>query len=61
MGLATDGVRQGGSSSFIKFVSGLNDVMLLVLVVLLFPLMILLVGAPIALALRVLIEIAHRL
>ena len=54
MGLATDGVRQGGSSSFIKF-------MLLVLVVLLFPLMILLVGAPIALALRVLIEIAHRL
>lgn len=61
MGLATHGVRQDGSSSFIKFVSGLNDLMLLVLVVLLFPLMILLVGAPIALALRVLIEIVHRL
>ena len=49
-----------GSSSFSKFVAALNDAMLLVLVVLLFPLTILLVGAPIALIARGLIEIVRR-
>lgn len=43
MGLATHGARQSSSHPFIKFVSVLNDAMLLVLVVLLFPLIILLV------------------
>jgi len=41
--------------------TGVSDATLLIVVVLLFPLTILLVGAPIALALRVLIEIARRL
>ena len=50
----------GHSSSFSTFAAGLNDAMLLVLVVLFFPLIILLVGAPIALMVRALIEIAHR-
>jgi hypothetical protein len=47
--------------SFSKIMAGLNDAVWLVLVVLLFPVIILLVGAPLALMLRVLIEIAHRL
>ena len=53
--------RQGGSSSLSGFVAALNDAMLLALVVLLFPLVILLVGAPIALIVRIIVEIAHRL
>ena len=61
MALPTHGIRRGGSRSFSKFVAGLNDAMLLVLVVLLFPVIILLVGAPIALIVRALIEIARRL
>jgi hypothetical protein len=61
MDLPAHDVRKGGSSWFSTVMTGLSDAMLLVLVVLLFPLTILLVGAPIALALRVLIEIAHRL
>ena len=60
MALPTHGIRRGGSGSFSTFVAGLNDAVLLVLVVLLFPLIILLVGAPIALMERALIEIAHR-
>ena len=52
MALPTHGFRRGGSGSFSKFVAGLNDAMLLVLVVLLFPVIILLVGAPIALMVR---------
>ena len=60
MALPTHGIRRGGSGSFSKFVAGLNDAVLLDLVVLLFPLIILLVGAPIALMERALIEIAHR-
>ena len=59
MALPTHGIRRGGSGSFSTFVVGLNDAMLLVLAVLLFPLIILLVGAPIALMVRALIEIAH--
>ena len=39
----------------------LGDVVWLVLVVVLFPLGILLVGAPIAACVRLLVEIAHRL
>jgi len=39
----------------------LEDVVWLVLVVLLFPLGILLIGTPIALCVRALVEIAHRL
>ena len=46
--------------SFSKIIARLNDAVLLVLVVLLFPVIILLVGAPIALVVRALIEIAHR-
>ena len=61
MGQPTRDVRQGISSSFSTFAAGLNDAMLLVLVVLLFPVIILLVGAPIALIVRALIEIAQRL
>jgi hypothetical protein len=60
MGQSTQGVRQGGSRSFSKFIAGLNDAMLLLLLVLLFPVAILLVGAPIALMVRALVEIAHR-
>ena len=61
MGQPTLDGRHGGSSSFSTFAAGLNEAMLLVIVVLLFPLAILLIGAPIALVLRVIIEIAHRL
>ena len=61
MGLRTADVKQGGSRSFSTFVAGLKEAMLLVLVVLLFPLIILLIGAPIALIVRSVIEIAHRL
>ncbi len=43
-----------------KIVGHLDDAMLLVVVVLLFPLIILVVGAPIALMVRALIEIARR-
>ena len=60
MGQPARDVRRGGSGSFSTFVTGLNDAMLLMLVVLLFPVIILLVGAPIALIVRALIEIAHR-
>ena len=48
MSQPTRDVRQGISSSFSTFAAGLNDAMLLVLIVLLFPAIILLVGAPIA-------------
>ena len=61
MGPPAHGIRQGDSSSFSKFVAGLNDAMLLVLVVLLFPLIILLVGAPVALIVRALTEIVRRI
>ena len=61
MGPTTHDVRQGGSRALSRFVAGLNDAVLLVLIVLLFPLIILLIGAPIAFVVRVLIEIAHRL
>ena len=61
MGPPAHGIRQGGSSSFSKLVAGLNDAMLLVLVVLLFPLIILLVGAPVALIVRALTEIVRRI
>ena len=60
MGLPTDDVRQG-SGLFSTFVAVLEDAVLLLLVVLLFPLIILVIGAPIAFVLRVLIEIARRL
>ena len=53
--------RHGGSSPLNRFVAVLNDAVLLVLVVLLFPLVILLIGAPIALIVRFIVEIAHRL
>jgi hypothetical protein len=61
MTLPAHDIRQGGSGSFSRFVAGLNDAMLLVLVVLLFPIIILLLGAPIALMVRAVIEIAHGL
>jgi hypothetical protein len=61
MSLPAHDVRPGGSSRFNTVMSGLSDATLLIAVVLLFPLAILLVGAPIALALRVLIEMARRL
>jgi hypothetical protein len=60
MVLPTDDVRKGGSGSFSTFVAALNDAMLLLLLMLLFPLIILLIGAPIAIVVRVLIEIARR-
>ena len=47
--------------SFGKIKAGFNDALLLLLVVLLLPVSILLIGAPLAFVLRVLIEIAHRL
>jgi hypothetical protein len=46
---------------FRTIIERLNEAILLGLVVLLFPLIILLVGAPIALMVRILIQIAHRL
>ena len=61
MGQPTRDDRQGGSSSLTRFVAALNDSMLLAVVVLLFPLVILVVGAPIALIVRIIVEIAHRL
>ena len=61
MGQPARDVRRGGSGSFSKFVAGLSDAMLLMLVVLLVPVIILRVGAPIALIVRTLIEIAQRL
>ena len=45
---------------FHKIVGLVDDAVLLLLAVFLFPLIILLVGAPIALLVRVVIEIAHR-
>ena len=54
-------VRKGDANWFSTVRAGLSDVMLLVLLVLLFPLIILLIGAPIALVVRIIIEIAHRL
>ena len=56
----TDGLGKGGFHVVQQIIARLNDAMLLVLVVLLFPAIILLVGAPIALMVRALIEIAHR-
>ena len=56
----THGLRKAVSLSFSKIIARLDDAMLLVLVVLLFPVIILLVGAPVALMVRALIEIAHR-
>ena len=55
MALPTQGIRRSGSEWSSKFVAGLNDAMLLVLVVLLFPVIILRVGAPVALVVRALI------
>jgi hypothetical protein len=61
MAQPTRNVRQGGSSSLTRFVAALNDAMLVVAVVLLFPFLILLIGAPIVLIVRIIVEIAHRL
>ena len=60
MGQPTHRIGKDHSMSFSTIRAGLDDAMLLVLVVLLFPVIILLVGAPIALMVRALIEIAHR-
>ena len=46
---------------FRKIIARLNEAILLGMVVLLFPLIILVVGAPIALMVRTLIQIAHGL
>jgi hypothetical protein len=54
-------VGRGRSSLFSAVMTRVSDATLLIVAVLLFPLTILLVGALIALALRVLIEIARRL
>jgi hypothetical protein len=61
MGRPTDDVRQGGSGSFRTFVAAFEDAVLLLLVAFLFPLMILVIGAPIALLMWALTEIAQRL
>lgn len=60
MGQPTRADRQGGSSPLSTFVAALNDAVLLGVVVLLFPLVILLIGAPIVLIVRIIIEIPHR-
>jgi hypothetical protein len=52
--------RQRGSSSLSRFGAAFNDATL-AFVVLLFSLVILLIGAPIALIVRIIVEIAHRL
>jgi hypothetical protein len=44
-----------------KIVGFLDDVVILALVVLLFPIIILLLGAPVALLARLLLEVAQRL
>ena len=49
------------SLSLGKIIAGLNEAMLLVLVVLFFPVIILPVGMPIALIVRALIEMARRI
>jgi hypothetical protein len=54
-------VPVAGTPLIRKMAGILEDVVWLVLVVLLFPLGILLIGTPIALCVRVLVEIAHRL
>jgi hypothetical protein len=60
-GIAVE-AKPGGRRSRLRNILGLlDDAMLLLLVVLLFPLLILLIGTPVALLVRLLIEIAHRL
>jgi hypothetical protein len=51
----------GRKSSLRKIRGLLNEAVLLLLVVWLFPIVILLVGTPVALFVRLLVEIAHRL
>jgi hypothetical protein len=56
------GATPGGRGSPLRSILGfLDDAVLLVLVVLLFPLVILLVGTPVVLFARLLMEIAQRL
>jgi hypothetical protein len=55
-------VKPGSRSSPLRNILGfLDDAVLLLLVVLLFPLVILLIGTPVALVVRLLIEVAQRL
>jgi hypothetical protein len=55
-----DDRRAAGARVFRKITAVLEDAVLLLLIVLLFPLIILLLGMPIALIVRAVIEIAHR-
>ncbi|HVH29908.1 MAG TPA: hypothetical protein VM818_24335 [Vicinamibacterales bacterium] len=55
------GPRPGRSGPLRTMLGFLDDAVLLLLVILLFPLGILLVGTPVALLVRVLIQIARRL
>lgn len=54
-------VRVSGISIVRRIASVLEDVVLLMLGILLLPLVILLIGAPIAFCIRVLLELVHRL
>jgi hypothetical protein len=54
-------VPVAGTPLFRRMAGVLEDVVLLMLVVLLFPLGILLIGTPIAVCVRILVAIAHRL
>ena len=53
--------RRNARSPFHKLLGLLDDALMLLLVIWLFPLVILLVGAPVALLVRLLIEITHRM
>ena len=53
--------RGNAKSSFHKLLGLLDDALMLLLVIWLFPLVILLVGAPVALLVRLLIEITNRM
>ena len=59
--IRTPAVPVAGIPLFRRMAGVLEDVVLLVLVVLLFPLGILLIGTPIAVCVRILVAIAHRL
>jgi hypothetical protein len=61
MGQPTGYDGPAGYRSLGRFGAALNDAMLLLVVVLLFPFVIVLIGAPIALIAWIIVEIAQRL
>lgn len=58
---SADGLNAATQGPFHKLLGLLDDALMLLLVIGLFPLVILLVGAPVALLVRLLIEITNRM